>query len=222
MTPALCSSVQLPRHSLVCPPVQVVCMGRSCRPNERQRDPESINSSYPPAYRIRITRRHVTKCSRITDQPCSHQPPATSSADTSSADTQDRSSILWNPKVYYCTHESPPLAPILSQTSPLRTAPLCLQDQSQYYPATYVLVCLLVSFLLAFPPVPHLRSSSPHSYYIPSHLVLLNLIILITLISLWSKYSPQHTVLKHPQFMFLSYCQRSSFIPIREDKRLGW
>jgi hypothetical protein len=26
-------------------------------------------------------------------------------------------------------------------------------------------------------------------------------------IPLWSKYSPQHPVLKHPQFMFLSYCQ---------------
>jgi hypothetical protein len=27
-------------------------------------------------------------------------------------------------------------------------------------------------------------------------------------IPLWSKYSPQHPVLKHPQFMFLPYCQR--------------
>jgi hypothetical protein len=28
-------------------------------------------------------------------------------------------------------------------------------------------------------------------------------------IPLWSKYSPQHPVLKHPQFMFLLYSQRS-------------
>jgi hypothetical protein len=33
-------------------------------------------------------------------------------------------------------------------------------------------------------------------------------------IPLWSKYSPQHPVLKHPQFMFLSYCQRPCFTPI--------
>jgi hypothetical protein len=31
---------------------------------------------------------------------------------------------------------------------------------------------------------------------------------------LWSKYSSQHPVLKHPQFMFLSYCQRPCFTPI--------
>jgi hypothetical protein len=30
-------------------------------------------------------------------------------------------------------------------------------------------------------------------------------------IPLWPKYSPQHPVLKHPQFMFLSYCQSAGF-----------
>jgi hypothetical protein len=29
-------------------------------------------------------------------------------------------------------------------------------------------------------------------------------------IPLWSKYSPRHPVLKHPQFMVLPYCQRPS------------
>jgi hypothetical protein len=29
-------------------------------------------------------------------------------------------------------------------------------------------------------------------------------------IPLWSKYPPQHPVLKHPQFMFLPYCQRDN------------
>jgi hypothetical protein len=40
---------------------------------------------------------------------------------------------------------------------------------------------LVVSFLLAFPPKSYMRSSSPHSCYIPAHLILLDLIILITL-----------------------------------------
>jgi hypothetical protein len=34
-----------------------------------------------------------------------------------------------------------------------------------YYPPTYVLVFLVVSFRLAFPPIIYTRSSSPHSCY---------------------------------------------------------
>jgi hypothetical protein len=38
-------------------------------------------------------------------------------------------------------------------------------------------------------------------------------------ISLRSKYSPQHPVLKHPQSMFLSWCQSPSFIPILNHRQ---
>jgi hypothetical protein len=34
-------------------------------------------------------------------------------------------------------------------------------------------------------------------------------------IPLRSKYSPEHSVLKHPQSMFLPYCQRPSFTPMQ-------
>jgi hypothetical protein len=38
-------------------------------------------------------------------------------------------------------------------------------------------------------------------------------------IPLWSKYSPLHPVPKHPQFMFLPYCQRPCFTPIYNHRQ---
>jgi hypothetical protein len=83
---------------------------------------------------------------------------------------------------------------------------------------------LVGPFLLAFPPISYIHSSSHHSCYMwsQSHppwfdhsnytwrrLQVVKLLIMLFsryychVISLQSKYSPQHPVLKHPQSMFL-------------------
>jgi hypothetical protein len=145
------------------------------------------------------------------------------------AATRELPSISWNPRVHYRDHKYPPLIPILSQIDPVHTIPSYLSKI--YYPPTYVLVFLVISFLLAFASISYMHSTSPHSCYMPcpSHppwfdhpnfvwrgVQIMKLLIMQFSLTfcyfptLRSKPSPKNSVLKYPQSVF-SQAKESSF-----------
>jgi hypothetical protein len=97
----------------------------------------------------------------------------------SCAATQELPNTLWNLKVHYHAHKSPPLAPILSQINPVHTIPSYLRPAlilstdlhlglpSGLFPYGFP-VSVLYAFLL--PPI---------TATCPAHLILLDLIIVI-------------------------------------------
>jgi hypothetical protein len=83
------------------------------------------------------------------------------------AAAHELSRILWDPKFHYRVHKIPPLVPILSQIDPVHNILSYLFKIYFNSQPTYVLVFLVVSFLLAFPLISYMYSSSPYSSYMP-------------------------------------------------------
>jgi hypothetical protein len=115
--------------------------------------------------------------------------------------TQELPNISWSTKAHYRVHKSPPLVPTLRQINPVHTTPTCLKSILILSLSHQLRICVLLL----------IRATCHH------HLILLDLIILITLDKKWklwaphfavsptfchfmsfqSKYSPQHPLLKH-------------------------
>jgi hypothetical protein len=83
--------------------------------------------------------------------------PNTTREATSCASTKKLINILWNSEIHYRVHKSPPLVPILTQTNPVHITQSYISKIQLNIIHTYVLVFRMVSFLLAFPLMTHVR-----------------------------------------------------------------
>jgi hypothetical protein len=143
--------------------------------------------------------------------------------------------ILWNPKVHYCIHNSPPPVPILNQSSPICAPIPSLENLPHYYPPIYAWIFQVALSLRLPHQKPVCISRLPHTFYMLrlSHFpqfdhpniwwgvliikfrVMYFSSLLCYLVPLRPKYSPQHLILTHHQLTFLLRCQRPSSTPMQ-------
>jgi hypothetical protein len=152
---------------------------------------------------------------------------------TSHAATQEFPNILWNLRVHYHVHKSPPLVLMLRQIKSVQTTPSYFSNihfniihpptsWSSWWSLSFWLshqysICIPLlphSCYLHCPPYPCWLH---HFNYTWQRVQVMKLLIMqfcptsYHFIRLWSKYSPQHPVLRHPQSMFLPLMSETMF-----------
>jgi hypothetical protein len=106
------------------------------------------------------------------------------------------------------------MVPIVRQVS------LHLQDPSQCYASICLLVSLVVSFLLAVPPILSTRDTRLVELILPDFITLTvrgearHYPLPPPLANSSLSHSPQYPVLRHPPSLFIPLCQGPTFTPI--------
>ena len=148
--------------------------------------------------------------------------------------SQEIPPILWNSKVHYRIHKTPTPDPILSQINLVPASPsrsfktvsvFSSWSINGLFPSGFPTKILYASFLSPYvlhaPRIPFFLISHQNNIWwvqiIKFPFMMWSSPLPCHLIPLRPKYPPQHSILEHPQPVFLPQCELPSFTPIQNN-----